>query len=434
MRTRIWLVGSFVLALASTRLAAAGSCVGKPDGATCDAGSDQADALTCNVGVCGICVENALASPRFVDDGDGTIADRQTCLVWEKKDNAGGIHDLNNVYRWSSSGSAPDGDLFTTFLAGLNGPGFAGHHDWRIPTAAGQNGSTTGQPAEAESIEVSVTCGDGLGGCMPPEFNTDCGPYSSGDPPYTTGNPGCTVDGAGGTSECSCGPFYHTWTGSPVVGTPADAWLECYTVTSHGLSSPAKMDPYGGRAVRGRMASTPTGIACNPSPLPGCFAPGKSQLTLTSKATDTTRNKLAWSWSRGDAVDAARLGDPTAGTDYALCVYGGGSLLVQATIAHGGDWKAGGRAPAIRFAYRDRSGSSSGVRRASVAAGGGTKTKALVGATGAGLAGLGTPLTPGQLPVRVQLINADPSAPCWSSDFANAPLRNDAKTFKVRLP
>jgi len=433
MRTQAWLAGAMVLVIASARLAAAGSCAGKPDGATCDSGSDQAHVLTCRAGVCGVCSGDSLASPRFFDNGDGTITDRLTCLVWEKKDNAGGIHDLNNVYQWSSSGTAADGDLFTTFLAGLNSAGFAGHHDWRIPTAAGQNGSTTGQPAEAESIEVNVTCGDGIGGCMPAEFNTACGPYSLGDPPYTTGNPGCTVDGANGTSECSCGPFYHTWTDSLVVGSPNNAWLECYTVTSHGLSSPAKTDSYNGRAVRGSMAAVPT-ITCSPSPLSGCFAPGQSRLTLTNKPGDSTRNKLTWSWAHGEAVDAASLGDPTSATDYALCVYAAGSLLVQATIAHGSNWSARSKAPAIRYGYRDSSGSSSGVRKASLAAGDARKTKAFVSATGAELASVSTPLAAGQLPVRVQLISTDASGACWTSDFTNAPVRNDNKTFKVRLP
>jgi hypothetical protein len=55
---------------------------------------------------------------------------------------------VNNTYQWSSSGTAPDGDLFTDFLARLNndaatgtaavggGPTtvcLAGHCAWRIP-------------------------------------------------------------------------------------------------------------------------------------------------------------------------------------------------------------------------------------------------------------------------------------------------------------
>jgi hypothetical protein len=85
--------------------------------------------------------------PRFTDNGDGTITDTQTRLMWEKKDQSGGIHDWGNVYTWCANVSpmdgacdngpdAMDGTIVTTFLAALNGGGgFAGHTDWRIPSA-----------------------------------------------------------------------------------------------------------------------------------------------------------------------------------------------------------------------------------------------------------------------------------------------------------
>ncbi len=43
----------------------------------------------------------ALCPPRFVDNGNGTITDRQTGLMWEKKTTDGSIHDLYNSYSWS---------------------------------------------------------------------------------------------------------------------------------------------------------------------------------------------------------------------------------------------------------------------------------------------------------------------------------------------
>ena len=99
----------------------------------------------------------------YTDNGDGTFTDNNTKLMWEEKDNSGGIHDVNNTYTWSSSGTAADGTLFngtntigTDFLYTLNNTcagdetmyctndtdctgigngkcGFAGHQDWRIP-------------------------------------------------------------------------------------------------------------------------------------------------------------------------------------------------------------------------------------------------------------------------------------------------------------
>ena len=91
--------------------------------------------------------------PRFADNGDGTVTDHQTGLIWEQKVAGSGCpHCVNDSYTWSSSGSAPDGTAFTSFLNTLNGgatgvgsctssdgtaattAGFAGHCDWRLPT------------------------------------------------------------------------------------------------------------------------------------------------------------------------------------------------------------------------------------------------------------------------------------------------------------
>jgi Protein of unknown function (DUF1566) len=80
-----------------------------------------------------------------MDNGDGTISDLLTGLMWEKKiGTAGGAaepsdpNNVNNTYTWSDTGSAPDGTVFSVFLPFLNGqiPGscFANHCDWRLPS------------------------------------------------------------------------------------------------------------------------------------------------------------------------------------------------------------------------------------------------------------------------------------------------------------
>lgn len=82
--------------------------------------------------------------PRFVDNGDGTITDNQTGLMWEKKSADGTVHDKDNAYTWcvdsepdlncDGAGNPMDGTILSTFLATLNGgSGFAGYTDWRIP-------------------------------------------------------------------------------------------------------------------------------------------------------------------------------------------------------------------------------------------------------------------------------------------------------------
>ena len=85
-------------------------------------------------------------SCRYTDNGDGTVTDCDTRLMWEMKTGTvgGGAdpsdpHNVNNTYTWSNTGSAPDGMVFTTFLPFLNGqiPGsscFASRCDWRLPS------------------------------------------------------------------------------------------------------------------------------------------------------------------------------------------------------------------------------------------------------------------------------------------------------------
>jgi hypothetical protein len=104
--------------------------------------------------------------PRYTDNGDGTVTDNQTGLMWEMPTSActGEVTCVNNQYTWSATiidsagvpipDSVADGTLFTDFISGLNGgdyfnpasqqffntlaatPCFAKYCDWRIPTYA----------------------------------------------------------------------------------------------------------------------------------------------------------------------------------------------------------------------------------------------------------------------------------------------------------
>ena len=78
----------------------------------------------------------------YTDNYDGTLTDDNTGLMWEIKDGGDGIEDLNNPhdvdnrYTWSLdyADTAPNGTVFTEFLAELNNNQFAGYDDWRLPT------------------------------------------------------------------------------------------------------------------------------------------------------------------------------------------------------------------------------------------------------------------------------------------------------------
>jgi Protein of unknown function (DUF1566)/Collagen triple helix repeat (20 copies) len=124
---------------------------------------------------------------RLNGNGDGTLTDNQTGLMWELKSVAGtgDVHDVNNSYTWSSTGSAADGTLYTTFLSTLNADAstdggstcFANHCDWRVPNIS-----------ELRSIvETSASnCGSG-GVCIDPAFGPTqvaAGYWSSTTGPY----------------------------------------------------------------------------------------------------------------------------------------------------------------------------------------------------------------------------------------------------------
>ena len=167
---------------------------------------------------------------NYTDNGDGTVTDKNTGLMWEKKDQSGGLHDWNNTYAWAgtcsnnsniSCGTDVDcanggtcnvsggGTTIFQWVAQLNSsPCFAHHCDWRIPNVR-----------ELQSIVDYETY-------LPPvtaAFNNNC-------------TSGCTLDGADNTVECSCtqsagsSKAYYwsssTYAPSPIVQPPGSilAW------------------------------------------------------------------------------------------------------------------------------------------------------------------------------------------------------------------
>ena len=119
-----------------------------------------------------------LVGPRFQDNGNGTVTDNQTGLMWEQKTGVVGvkpktpnIHDVNNNYSWSGLLSTdPDGTVFANFLGTLDfnqssdGSSitgcFANYCDWRLPTSV-----------ELQGIIDKTAPGCGPGGtCIDPTF------------------------------------------------------------------------------------------------------------------------------------------------------------------------------------------------------------------------------------------------------------------------
>lgn len=80
----------------------------------------------------------ALPEPRFVDNGNGTVADRSTGLMWEQKVAGGNcLHCVEDNFDWHTA--------MSDWLSAVNGllddpddpqTGLGGYTDWRIPTVA----------------------------------------------------------------------------------------------------------------------------------------------------------------------------------------------------------------------------------------------------------------------------------------------------------
>jgi Protein of unknown function (DUF1566) len=143
----------------------------------------------------------------YVDNGDGTITDLNTHLMWEKKSADGSIHDQSKPYAWA--------DAFSTFIGGLNaGGGFAGHTDWRLPNV---------------KELLSIVNYQNFIPAVSAAFNANCAP-------------GCTV------TTCSCTQSDGYWSATTGAGNPGYAWsVDFYSGDVGGPNKPS--DGYV-RAVR----------------------------------------------------------------------------------------------------------------------------------------------------------------------------------------
>jgi uncharacterized protein DUF1566 len=156
---------------------------GVPPGPACTSNSFPATGQTTSFTAGDDGAIQAGATLSYTDNGDGTITDNNTKLVWEKKSADGSINDRDTGYTWANA--------FAVHIVGLNaGGGFAGHTDWRLPNVK-----------ELQSI---VNYG-AFNPAVSPEFNTGCAAS-------------CTV------LACSCTAAESYWSSSTVAANPAIAW------------------------------------------------------------------------------------------------------------------------------------------------------------------------------------------------------------------
>jgi hypothetical protein len=222
-------------------------------GAACDSGT-----------ICSPHTPTPTPTPCLKDNGDGTITDACTKRMWEKKDQAGGLHDNRGRYTWAgactgntslcqpNAGAAaacaaqtggavgcdqcvsgpcivdPDHNGAVTtiwdWLSQLNASTFAGYDDWRIPGVGYQGGA----------VEFETILGPTSPPCEPklPVFNANC----------TSDTDGCSV------ASCSCTADTY-WSATTFLPEPGNAEQVDFILCG-GVGVSFKTNAHAARAVR----------------------------------------------------------------------------------------------------------------------------------------------------------------------------------------
>jgi hypothetical protein len=119
----------------------------------------------------------------YTDNGNGTITDTRTGLMWEKLSDDGSIHDKDTADTWTNA--------FSTKVAMLNAGSFAGFTDWRVPNV-NELQSLVSYGASFPAINAA--------------FNANCAPT-------------CSV------LTCSCTQPNAYWSSSTYQDIPSFAWV-----------------------------------------------------------------------------------------------------------------------------------------------------------------------------------------------------------------
>jgi len=168
---------------------------------------------------------------------------------------------------------------------------------------------------------------------------------------------------------------------------------------------------------------------CPPAPESVCRAPGARASKLSVIAgKQPGKEKLVWTWKKGEATTGAEFGVGPAAGGQTLCLWDGDDLLVLASKAPasgecGGApcWvaKSGG----AKHLYVDKALTRTGTKKALLKAGNAGKTG--IKLLGAG-PGLGLPTLPlGTLPLTVQLLDGEDG--CWGATYSAAQKNDTAK-------
>ena len=143
----------------------------------------------------------------FTDNGDGTITDNRSGLMWEKLSRDGSIHDADTIFTWAAATA--------TKITLFNLAQFAGHADWRLPNVN-----------ELRSLADYGRANPAIDAA----FDRNC-------------VPGCAM------AACSCAQADDYWTSSSYQAAPAQAWTVWFA--DGALHASPKTQSHYVRAVRG---------------------------------------------------------------------------------------------------------------------------------------------------------------------------------------
>jgi hypothetical protein len=153
--------------------------------------------------------KQAGATLAYQDNGDGTVTDLNTGLMWEKHSDNGDIHDRDNLF---TAATAPG------HITSLNSGSFAGYTDWRMPNA--------------RELLSLVHYGVANPAIDSTAFHNNC-------------FGGCTV------LNCSCTAFFAHWTSTTVTNLTNAAFTVNFTDGTVGVFTKNASFTAAVRGVRG---------------------------------------------------------------------------------------------------------------------------------------------------------------------------------------
>jgi hypothetical protein len=168
---------------------------------------------------------------------------------------------------------------------------------------------------------------------------------------------------------------------------------------------------------------------CPAEPSLVCFeavGDGASRLRLSRRGQDHQRDRLRWG-IRGLDSAVADFGDPTATTDYQLCLYtenaGPAELATDPSAPAGPNWRSTGGGFRFRVSGNER---ADGLRRVRLHANNGARGAVAVSGQGSALDLPDLPI-PSDTDLHVQLHSSD--GECWSASFTGEPRRNTSRRY-----